>query len=291
MTRIINIPLAAMREHAMPPLINLPHSKEEIMMKKPSMRKAYNEMNDVASEVFLVEYEVAVEEMTEGDDYLYCLDIPADVDEETLMLAANELFHRIGVLDEDRDIELDEELDYCGVHRNEYSGKYFVLFNHPIVMERDDCGQTVKEFGEEQRARIAEGDDEEDTTDDYDEMLEGVKAATQVLAKEIKAGKIRSKSGEGYFVLAGEFYDAIATGKKKVEYRDITPRNLAKSIGIKTVKFQRGYGHPGQPPAQMRCEVKSVALVDVDDCECDPYNVPPNFAAMTIAIHLGKRLG
>ena len=75
------------------------------------------------------------------------------------------------------------------------------------------------------------------------------------------------------------------------EYRDITPRNLSMPIGIKTVKLQRGYGHPGQPPKQMRFEVKSVALMDPDDRECDPYAIPPGFVATTIAIHLGKRIG
>ena len=39
---------------------------------------------------------------------------------------------------------------------------------------------------------------------------------------------------------------------KTTECRDLTPRNLSLSIDIKTVKFQRGHGHPGQPPKQMR---------------------------------------
>ena len=41
----------------------------------------------------------------------------------------------------------------------------------------------------------------------------------------------------------------------------------------------------------MRFEVKSVALMDADDRECDPYAIPPGFVATTIAIHLGKRMG
>ena len=81
-------------------------------------------------------------------------------------------------------------------------------------------------------------------------------------------------SGEGYFVLKGEFYDAIEMGRKKTEYRDLTPRNLSMSIGIKTVKFQRGYGHPGHPPRQMRFEVSSVRLMDASDRECDPLRHP-----------------
>jgi hypothetical protein len=113
----------------------------------------------------------------------------------------------------------------------------------------------------------------------------------QELTEGIKSGAIKSKSGEGYFVLKGEFFDAINAGRKTTEYRDLSPRNLAKSIGIKTVKLQRGYGHPGQPPEQMRFEVASVGLLDADDRECDPYNIPDGFIATTIAIHLGKRIG
>jgi hypothetical protein len=113
----------------------------------------------------------------------------------------------------------------------------------------------------------------------------------QELAEGINSGEIKSKSGEGYFVLKGEFFDAIKAGRKTTEYRDLTPRNLSKSIGIKTVKLQRGYGHPGQPPERMRFEVASVGLLDADDRECDPYNIPDGFIATTIAIHLGKRIG
>ena len=78
---------------------------------------------------------------------------------------------------------------------------------------------------------------------------------------------------------------------KTTEYRAFTPRNLSMSIGIKTVKFQRGHGHPGQPPKQMRFEVSSVALMDSGDRECDPCAIPPGFIATTIAIHLWTRIG
>ena len=131
-------------------------------------------------------------------------------------------------------------------------------------------------------------DDEEDP-----EIGEGdePERIMQLIADGIKSGAIRSKSGEGYFVLKGEFYDAIEAGRKTTEYREMTPRNLSLSIGIKTVKFQRGYGHPGKQPRQMRYEVKSVGLLDPEDRECDPYVIPPGFLATTIAIHLGKRVG
>ena len=268
-------------------------------MRKPSVKKAYAEMNAAASDVFVSEHNIDVLEMNGLDDYLYYMEMPKGIDEDVLMEASNELFHRIGVLPEDRNLVLDEETEYCTVHRNEYSGKYFVLFNHPIVMGRDDCGDSVKMFGEAQRKAIAEEEDGEDVGEGEgegggEEECEGEEydeAWMRQLAEDIKSGVIRSKSGEGYFVLKGEYYDAIEAGRKTTEYRDLTPRNLSLSIGIKTVKFQRGYGHPGKPPKQMRFEVKSVRLLDASDRECDPYAIPPGFIATTIAIHLGRRIG
>ena len=258
-------------------------------MRKLSIKKAYNEMNAAASNVFVTERGIDVTEMNGLDDYLYCMEMSEGIDECKLMEAANELFHRIGVLPEERDLAVNEEEEYCAVHRNEYSGKCFVLFNHPVVMGRGDCGDTVKVFGEAQRKAIAEEDAEGEENCDYAE--EDDEAWMRQLAEDIKSGAIRSKSGEGYFVLKGEYYDAIEAGRKTTEYRDLTPRNLSMSIGIKTVKFQRGYGHPGQPPRQMRFEVASVGLLDASDRECDPYAIPPGFIAATIAIHLGKRIG
>jgi hypothetical protein len=156
-------------------------------------------------------------------------------------------------------------------------------------MGRGDCGDTVKVFGEAQRKAIAEEEAEASGDDGFAD--EDDEAWMRQLAEGIKSGVIRSKSGEGYFVLKGEYYDAIEARRKTTEYRDLTPRNLSMSIGIKTVKFQRGYGHPGHPPKQMRFEVSSVRLMDADDRECDPYAIPPGFIATTIAIHLGKRIG
>ena len=266
-------------------------------MRKPSVKSAYDEMNAELAEVFVVEHGIDVVQMNGLDEYLYYAEMPESIDEKTLMMAANEFFHRICVLEEEQELTLDEETEYATVHRNEYSGKYFVLFNHPFVIDAKasdiEVGDTVKEFGETQRAQIAEEEEEEDFNTDFGEPgdEEDDEAWMRQLAEDIKSGAIRSKSGEGYFVLKGEYYDAIEAGRKTTEYRDVTPRNLSLSIGIKTVKFQRGYGHPGKPPKQMRFEVSSVRLMDADNRECDPYAIPPGFIATTIAIHLGKRIG
>ena len=92
-------------------------------------------------------------------------------------------------------------------------------------------------------------------------------------------------------MLAGEFYDAIDAGKKTVEYRDFTEYNIKRTIGLKTVRFNRGYGSKGKPPKQMQWEVKGVVLMDGEENECDPYNVPEDFWPVTIALQLGKRIG
>ena len=44
---------------------------------------------------------------------------------------------------------------------------------------------------------------------DYEEEI-------QLLIDGIKAGRLKSKTPDGYLVLKGEFYDAIASGKKKI---------------------------------------------------------------------------
>ncbi len=115
---------------------------------------------------------------------------------------------------------------------------------------------------------------------DYEEEI-------QLLIDGIKAGRLKSKTPDGYLVLKGEFYDAIASGKKKIEYRDFSEYNLKRTIGLKTVRFNRGYV---KNAPQMKWEVKKVVLLDGDDNECDPFNVPEGFWPTTIAIHLGKRL-
>lgn len=109
----------------------------------------------------------------------------------------------------------------------------------------------------------------------------------QELLAGIKAGHLKAKSEDGYLVLAGEFYDAIASGEKTVEYRDFTEYNLKRTIGIKTIRFNRGYV---KDAPQMKWEVKKVMLQDAADNECDPQSVPEGFVPVRIAIYLGNQL-
>ena len=112
-------------------------------------------------------------------------------------------------------------------------------------------------------------------------------AELKELVAGIKAGRIKSKSSDGYLVLKAEFYDAIESGEKTVEYRDFTENNMKRTIGIKTVRFNRGYV---KNAPQMRWGVEKVVLMDDEDNECDPFNVPEGFWPVTIALHLGKRI-
>jgi len=222
----------------------------------------------------------------------YCAEvsIPMTEDEDVVRDFANDLFHALDILDEGCDLEFGQLTDCSGIDINEEGKCYYVLFNHHDVAE---CNPGDGKYKYKIEAITSNGEEDEEDYDS-DESADGELTPAQIMkyiADGIKSGEIRSKSGEGYFVLKGEYYDAIEAGRKTTEYRDLTPRNLSLSIGIKTVKFQRGYGHSGQSPKQMRFEVKSVRLLDASDRECDPYAIPKGFIATTIAIHLGKRIG
>lgn len=264
--------------------------KKPKIMRIPSARQAYDELAEAANAVFIEKHGLEIDGMENIDEFLYCLELADGVDKDVLMAAANEFFHRIGVLEDARTVALNEETEYCEVHCNEHSGRYFALFNHSFVVEARAAGtavcDTVREFGEEQRRQLAEDEGEEPADDELTP-----EQVMKFIAAGIRSGEIRSKLGEGYFVLAAKFYDEIKAGRKTTEYRELSPRNLSLSIGIKTVKLQRGYGRPGRPPEQMRFEVASVGLLDANDRECDPYNIPDGFIATTIAIHLGRRIG
>ena len=103
-----------------------------------------------------------------------------------------------------------------------------------------------------------------------------------------------SASDELYLVLAYEFYDAIVAGTKKTEYRAYTPNWVKKILShpIKTVRFQRGYGGPGHPPAeQMVWNVDKVWLYESEtEKKADPANPSEGFVPDQIAIDLGTRV-
>jgi len=149
------------------------------------------------------------------------------------------------------------------------------------VVTLPSCPKEVREAMEEDRA--AEESEREEADDVEDEgigdLLEG-----------IKSGRLKSKIEDGYLVMQGEPYDDIEAGEKTVEFRELTEYNLKRTIGIKSVRLQRGYGHPGQPPKKMRWTVTKVLLANDYGEECDPTDVPESFEPNMIAVHLGQRI-
>ena len=216
----------------------------------------------------------------------YCAEvsIPLVSDREDVRDFANDLFHELGLLAGDVDLEFGQQTDCCVLDINDAVRSYLVVLNHHDIK---DCEHGDAMYKYKVEAICSEcGCGEHAGSED---SVNGELTPDQImmcLSNAIKSGEIRSRTGEGFFILTCEYYDDIKAGRKTTEYRDISPRNLAKSIGIKAVKFQRGY-----EKVQMRYEVKSVGLLDADGRECDPYNIPPGFFATTIAIHLGKRIG
>ena len=168
------------------------------------------------------------------------------------------------------DLGLTDDGWYGGGYDRKRKGHPFVIFHPRIpkaVMDRID--------------REEEGDEQEE------DALR--RAEVKRLIEELRAGKLRSNSDDGFLVLAGEFYDAIERGEKTVERRAFTTYNLRRTIGLRTIRLQRGYGRPGCPPKQMRFHVRGVRLADAEGRECDPFAVPTGFEPAEIDVHLGTR--
>ena len=211
----------------------------------------------------------------EDNPFLYLVFMPIETEEQLVIKTCNELFHALELLPEDKNLALRELSDYCHFVRvgSADEAYYIAVFNHPAVFE-------FKEADPESRFILKNWRDWDDS--------KASNTVMRALIDGIKTGRLKSKSPDGYLVLKGEFYDAIESGTKTVEYRDFTEYNLKRTIGIKTVRFNRGYV---KNAPQMKWEVEKVVLMDCDDNECDPFNVPEDFWPTTIAIHLGKRIG
>lgn len=206
--------------------------------------------------------------------YLFEIKIPASEGERKAVRTFNDLFHSVDVLPSGEQLQMGEGRDYCACCMDEDGKTYSAVFNHPKAMgfkEGDEEYQfTLKAIHEKQEAE-AEAEETE----------------MRRLVADIKAGRLKSKSDDGYLVLKAEFYNAIEAGKKKIEYRDFSEYNIKRTIGLKTVRFNLGYAKDAK---RMQWEVKKVVLMDYDGNECDPFNVPDGFWPTTIALHLGKRI-
>lgn len=219
-----------------------------------------NSLNDVVSQ--------------EDNPFLLSLYVPIANDRRKVVAAANEIFHGLGVLPAERTLKMGESDDYCYMTVVS-DGDYYVLsFNHPKALsftEDDEEYQYTIKYDHEQQEKEALAEE----------------AEMHRLVAGIKMGRLKSKTPDGYLVLAGEFYDKIASREKAVEYRDFTEYNLKRTIGLKTIRFNRGYV---KNAPQMKWSVKKVVLQDDDNNVCDPFDVPDNFWPTTIAIHLGERI-
>lgn len=170
------------------------------------------------------------------------------------------------------DLGLTDDGWYGGGYDRRLKGHPFVIF-HPRI-----------------RKAIMDRIDREEENDKQEEDASR-RAELQRLIEDLRAGKLRSNSDDGFLVLAGEFYDAIERGEKAVERRAFTAYNLRRTIGLRTIRLQRGYGRPGCPPKQMRFQVRDVRLADAEGCECDPLVVPAGFEPVEIDVYLGTREG
>ena len=212
-----------------------------------------------------------------ANPFLFSLFIPVSNGKEKVAEACNELFHEFSILPSEKKLQIGECGEFCSISVEEDGFDVVAQFNHPIV-KTFTKGDEAYKFT---LAGIVEADRE---------AAEVEEAEVKTLIEGIKNGRLKAKSSDGYLVLAGRFYDAIESREKKVEFRDFTPHNLKRTIGIRTIRFNRGYGSRGRPPEQMRWEVKRVVLVDDDNRECDPMRAPDDFWPTAIAIHLGQRL-
>ena len=114
-----------------------------------------------------------------------------------------------------------------------------------------------------------------------------------------------STSTSLYLVLANEYFQAIKTGEKTVEYRDLTDYYANKILGrkgkVETVLLQNGYGGKGHvPPEQLHFKVESVVYVDdkLEEFPCYRPNgdltadedLPNGFQPTMFGIKLGSRI-
>ena len=202
---------------------------------------------------------------------IYDLQFPKGGDLDSLKKALKEFTDELGCRKRyDEYIEIDESMGCYVTHPLRYT---------PEDYRKQEAEERAEERAEEKRKHEAwlkrQAEDEE---------------RARTLFDRLKAGKLRSKVEDGFLVMQGEFYDDIKTGEKTVETREFTEYNLKRTIGVKTIRLQRGYGHPGKPPKKMRYEVTQVLLMDDCGQECDPFDIPEGFIPVYINLHLGKRI-
>ena len=214
--------------------------------------------------------------LSQENPLLFALFVPVSNGKRKVEKACTEIGHELGVLPINKTLHVGECGDYCALLVDGDGFDFIAEFNHPVAK------------------RLTENDEESKFTlksiyAAYAAEVEEREQRTKALVAAIKDGKLKSKSGDGYLVLSARFYDEIEKGQKRVEYRSLSKHNIERTIGIRTIRFSRGYGSKGHPPKQMRWTVAKIRLVDDGNrTTCDPMHVPDGFRPAAIAIYLGK---
>ena len=152
--------------------------------------------------------------------FLFALTVPAKNGEDKTIKCANEIFHTLGVLPKDRTLAMAEAGDYCAIFTDEGGETYTLLFNHPVAMAFKS-GDEEYEFTIKGRNEIEEAE------------AEAEEAEMRSLVEGIKAGRLKSKTPDGYLVLAGEFYDTIEAGKMTGDLARITTLPNPTTLGTR----------------------------------------------------------
>ena len=203
----------------------------------------------------------------------FIMEIPSNYSAELVMRACNKIFHALELLPADKDLALGELGDYCDVLPPQADVGYIVSFNDPVVFTIDKTEQAYKYILKNWR--------------DWDEEKE-TKFEIKNLVDELKTKRSISGMPEEQLIIDPESYDAIDSGTKKVEHLEFIRYYIMSVIGRKIIRFSRSNEKGAK---QMRWEIEKVVLLDGENNECDPFNVPEDFWPTTIAIHLGNRIG
>jgi len=233
----------------------------------------YQEIRQVVAECFSRN---GVEAMAgeKINPYLFTIQVSRSIEVGKVSQVFNDTFHALGVLPTEVLLSPGDWCDYCGLFIDEASDAYLAMFNHPDA-KRFEKGSEAYKF-------TLRGMFESEKSESSD---------PRALVGGIKAGTLKSKTLEGYAEVDAELYDAINMVDNTVIYRDFTEENIRRTIGVSTIRINRGYGRGDNPSNQMLWTVEKVMLVDGNSNECDPFNVPDDFWPTTIAIHLGQRIG
>ena len=213
----------------------------------------------------------------EDNPFAFRVEIMGDCGEAFALEKCNALFHELGLLDNAKNLGVGDADTYCELSRYSIAGKhcYIASFNHPKVLKFKHGTGDERFVLSKQRWNL-----------NFD--AKNNKEIMQII-NDLNSGRIRGKLSEGRFVMEDYRYDRVEKGEEDKEWILLTRGQLARSIGIKTVRLYRDDGTM-KPKTYMRWEVKAVNLVDANENECDATNVPPCFWPENILIHLGKRL-